>query len=375
MCGFFLANFPCWMDFYLLRCALFSLFDKKTTQKFADYKFSCTFATAIENETIGRLAQLVQSICLTSRGSAVRIRQRPLNEFLVNHCFFFLGRLAQLVQSICLTSRGSAVRIRQRPPPKRKIIRAFSSAGSEHLPYKQRVGGSNPSTPTSSFAILRSFLFLTYMQTLILADNQDVTRYGMKAIAAGLYPVCAYVEALDWKSLAESLAEYPEACVVLDYTLLDCSVEQLLVLHERFPKADFVLFSDQLGRDFVRRMLLAGSSFHVLMKDAPLAEVNQCLCDVNGGCQFVCGKAKDLLREEEKEQNRIVPLTQTEKEILRAMALGKSTKEIAAERFLSVYTVATHRKNIFRKLEVNNAHEAIRYALRAGIVNTVEYCI
>ena len=58
------------------------------------------------------------------------------------------GRLAQLVQSICLTSRGSAVRIRQRPPPRRKIIRAFSSAGSEHLPYKQRVGGSNPSTPT-----------------------------------------------------------------------------------------------------------------------------------------------------------------------------------------------------------------------------------
>lgn len=205
------------------------------------------------------------------------------------------------------------------------------------------------------------------MQTLILADNQDVTRYGMKAIAAGLYQVCVYVEALDWKSLAESLAEYPEACVVLDYTLLDCSVEQLLVLHERFPKADFVLFSDQLGRDFVRRMLLAGSSFHVL--------VNQCLRDVNGGCQFVCGKAKDLLREEEKEQNKMVPLTQTEKEILRAMALGKSTKEIAAERFLSVYTVATHRKNIFRKLEVNNAHEAIRYALRAGIVNTVEYCI
>ena len=68
------------------------------------------------------------------------------------------GRLAQLVQSICLTSRGSAVRIRQRPLKKPKAsseeksrsheIRAFSSAGSEHLPYKQRVGGSNPSTPT-----------------------------------------------------------------------------------------------------------------------------------------------------------------------------------------------------------------------------------
>ena len=65
----------------------------------------------------GRLAQLVQSICLTSRGSAVRIRQRPL---LVLHDTskqtHTKGRLAQLVQSICLTSRGSAVRIRQRPP-------------------------------------------------------------------------------------------------------------------------------------------------------------------------------------------------------------------------------------------------------------------
>ena len=64
----------------------------------------------------GRLAQLVQSICLTSRGSAVRIRQRPL---LVLHDTskqtHTKGRLAQLVQSICLTSRGSAVRIRQRP--------------------------------------------------------------------------------------------------------------------------------------------------------------------------------------------------------------------------------------------------------------------
>src|SRR5690242_19288476 len=55
----------------------------------------------------GGIAQLVQSICLTSRGSAVRIRVPPLH--------FFIGSIAQLVQSICLTSRGSAVRIRVLP--------------------------------------------------------------------------------------------------------------------------------------------------------------------------------------------------------------------------------------------------------------------
>ena len=83
------------------------------------------------------------------------------------------GRLAQLVQSICLTSRGSAVRIRQRPHKIQAlsfIKRAFSSAGSEHLPYKQRVGGSNPSTPTIKQSLtkkfVRLFLFLTaFIQT------------------------------------------------------------------------------------------------------------------------------------------------------------------------------------------------------------------
>ena len=80
------------------------------------------------------------------------------------------GRLAQLVQSICLTSRGSAVRIRQRPHKKRNtsgsLTRAFSSAGSEHLPYKQRVGGSNPSTPTpkrKSYEEIRETFFISYL--------------------------------------------------------------------------------------------------------------------------------------------------------------------------------------------------------------------
>lgn len=214
------------------------------------------------------------------------------------------------------------------------------------------------------------------MQTLILADNQDITRYGMKAIAFELFPKCVCVEVVNWKHLVESLKEFPDACVVLDYTLLDCTVSQLLVLHERFPSASFILFSDRLGKDFVRRMLWAGPAFHVLMKDAVLAEIRQCWESVCEGCQFICRKAQDLLDEGgKKDAEEVLPLTQTEKEILRAMALGKSTKEIATERFLSVYTVATHRKNIFRKLQVNNAHEAIRYALRAGIVNPVEYCI
>ena len=69
------------------------------------------------------------------------------------------------------------------------------------------------------------------------------------------------------------------------------------------------------------------------------------------GEQFVCAKVKGWLYSGEQHVSAGIPqLTATEKEILRSLALGKSTKEIAAERFLSVYTIMTHRKNIFRKL-------------------------
>ena len=68
-------------------------------------------------------------------------------------------------------------------------------------------------------------------------------------------------------------------------------------------------------------------------------------------------------------------LRKTETEILKDIALGLTTKDIAEKRFSSFHTINTHRKNIFRKLSVNNVHEATRYALRAGIVDEAEYYI
>ena len=159
-------------------------------------------------------------------------------------------------------------------------------------------------------------------------------------------------------------------------TLFDCTADQLWILKERFSQSVFVLFSDALSESFIRRMVLGSIQFSLLFKDSDVHEVTTCLDEAEQGRQYICMKAKSWLYEKERNAVSDIPqLTMTEKEVLRSLALGKTTKEIAAERFLSVYTVMTHRKNIFRKLNVNNAQEAIRYALRAGIVNVAEYCI
>lgn len=211
------------------------------------------------------------------------------------------------------------------------------------------------------------------MKSLILADNQVATRLGIKYLAVEQgKSVASIAEVGGVHELTAQLTASPDAIVVLDYTLFDCTADQLWVLKERFPESVFILFSEALSEDFVRRMVLGALHFSLLLKDSDLSELLACMQSAERGEQFVCAKVKSWLYSGEQ---HIPQLTATEKEILRSLALGKTTKEIAAERFLSVYTIMTHRKNIFRKLNVNNAQEAIRYALRAGIVNVAEYCI
>lgn len=214
------------------------------------------------------------------------------------------------------------------------------------------------------------------MKTLLLVDNQDITREGMKAVAGRLGGFAFIKEAGSQKDLTRLLMDHPDAVAVLDYTLLDTSAEYLLILQERFKKAHFILFSDNLSEDFIRRMVFSGTSFSVIMKDAPMEEIEEGLQKAKQHLPYLCTRiAWQLQHKEEKKDELVSPLTVTEREILKLMALGKTTKEIAAGRFLSVYTVMTHRKNIFRKLEVNNVYEATKYALRAGIVDAVEYYI
>ena len=214
------------------------------------------------------------------------------------------------------------------------------------------------------------------MKTLLLIDNQDITREGMKTVAGRIGGFAAIKEAGSQSELTGLLVDNPNAVAVLDYTLFDTSAEYLLILQERFKEAHFVLFSDNLSEDFIRRMVFSGTSFSVVMKDAPMIEIEEGLRKAKQHLQYMCTRAVWLLQHKEDKKDKLVsPLTVTEREILKLMALGKTTKEIAAERFLSVYTVMTHRKNIFRKLEVNNVHEATKYALRAGIVDVLEYYI
>ena len=188
--------------------------------------------------------------------------------------------------------------------------------------------------------------------TFIIADNQDITRMGMHGYISAIFSGCRMIDVTDKKELMLALVECNDSVVILDYTLFDINgIEEFLIIEKRFPRVRWILFSNELSEDFIRRMSIAH------------------------GERFLCHQITNLLIIGSDKPEIHSVLTVTEIDILKLIAHGKSVKEIALERTSSIHTIITHKKNIFRKLGVNNVYEATKYTLRAGLIEMVEYYI
>ena len=210
---------------------------------------------------------------------------------------------------------------------------------------------------------------------ILLADRQDITRAGMIYILQG-------IEGMEWKytedkaELMLALKDNDDTVVVLDYTSFDINdADELLILQQRSTHTRWLLFSEDLSADFVRVLIASSMQFSILLKESPMSEIKEAMKFCIHGNRYICQRMTEVLLAPSQDVEEKINLTKTETEILKDIALGMTTKEIAEKRFSSFHTVNTHRKNIFRKLNVNNVHEATKYALRAGLVDTAEYYI
>jgi len=211
--------------------------------------------------------------------------------------------------------------------------------------------------------------------TFIIADNQDITKKGLYGYILTTFQASDVVDVEHKEQLVAALLKCGNAVVILDYTLFDLKgVEGFLILVRRFPEVAWVLFSNELSEDFLFR-LSAEENISMILKESSEQEICAALLAAERKERFLCSQITDFLTVGSRKREARASLTATETEILKMIAHGKSVKEIAAERFSSSHTIITHKKNIFRKLGVNNVYEATKFALRAGLMDRVEYYI
>lgn len=228
-------------------------------------------------------------------------------------------------------------------------------------------GGSFIPLPPAFYYDMHMYIFL--------ADNQYITRMGLKSVIVSMFRDAAISEPHSKRQLICGLESSSDAVVIIDYTLFDFrSIDDFRILTVRFPHVSWLLFSTELSENFIRQAV-SEPNVSIILKENPEAEIRQALDCVYRGKKFLCRQISESLQTVPGDNGMDNPLTPSEVDILRLTALGLSVKEIARRRVSSIHTIITHKKNIFRKLSVNNVHEATKYALRAGLVEMSEYYI
>jgi len=152
-------------------------------------------------------------------------------------------------------------------------------------------------------------------------------------------------------------------------------IEAARQISAKLPETAIVFLSMHSDEGYVLKALKAGARAY-LLKDSAEDDLVSAVIAVSDGKAFFSPAISKMLVEdymrqmqERKVEDSYELLTTREREVLQVLAEGRNNKEAAALLNLSLYTVETHRSNIFQKLNLHNGAELILYAIRKGVIS------
>jgi DNA-binding NarL/FixJ family response regulator len=202
---------------------------------------------------------------------------------------------------------------------------------------------------------------------VVLADDHDLVRSGIKALLTMVEGVQVIAEARDGKELIALVEDLMPDVVMTDISMPGMDgITAISEIHGKHPEVRLLVLSMYDTVDFVKRAVANGACGY-LMKDAPPFELEQAVRSVMAtGSYFSPAIAQRLLQPSEPTVDD--ELTHRQVEILKLIAQGRASKEIAYELGLSPKTVDVHRARIMERLRLNDIASLTLYAVRKGLV-------
>ena len=207
---------------------------------------------------------------------------------------------------------------------------------------------------------------------ILLVDDHKLVRAGIRSLLGEIEGVEVVAEASDGaEALLLAERERPDV-VLMDIAMKGMNgLDAAARLRERLPTAKVVILSMHTSEEYVLLALRAGAAAY-LIKDSATSELELALQSVMRGETYLSPAisrqvVEGYVQRAGGEQAPEV-LTARQREVLRLVAGGKSTKEIAFLLNLSVKTVETHRAQIMERLGIRDVAGLVRYALRTGLV-------
>ncbi|WP_031506393.1 response regulator [Streptomyces megasporus] len=209
---------------------------------------------------------------------------------------------------------------------------------------------------------------------ILLADDHALVRRGVRLILDGEPDLTVVAEAGDGAEAVAAAREHPVDLAVLDVAMPRMTgLQAARELSARHPGLRILMLTMYDNEQYLFEALKAGASGYVLKSVADRDLVEACRAAVRGEPFLYPGAVTALIRSylDRVRQGEDVPdrvLTAREEEVLKLVAEGHSSKEIAETLVISVKTVERHRANMLHKLGMRDRLELTRYAIRAGLI-------
>jgi DNA-binding NarL/FixJ family response regulator len=206
-----------------------------------------------------------------------------------------------------------------------------------------------------------------------LVDDHQLVRDGIKALLKSTQDIDVVGEASNGREAIELMGKLEIDVLIMDIAMSGLNgIDASQRIVDRFPDARIIMLSMYDSEEYVVRSMRSGARGYLVKNMAPV-ELELAIRKVASGGVYLSPEIGDTMRlqllRKTSDSESIDILSSRQREILQAIAEGRTTREIADLLSISPKTVETHRSQLMQKLEIRDVPGLVRYAIRHGPIS------
>jgi len=211
---------------------------------------------------------------------------------------------------------------------------------------------------------------------VLIVDDHDIVRDGLRKLLAVQPDMAVVGEAADGVSALRLASAKKPDVVLLDIAIPGLNgIETLMLMKEKRPETQIVIFSMHGKENYVQQALNAGA-FGYVLKASPRTDILDAIRAAYRGEYFLSSNIRADVIDAYLAMRRHKPtvrgydlLSEREQQVFRLVVEGKTTKEIADILCVSAKTIEKHRSSLSGKIGVHGRLDLLKYAIKIGVVD------